>query len=449
MFERFTEDARQAVVLAQEEAVALHHGWIGTEHLLLGVLRADGDGARLLAGFGVDAAGVRDDVVRIVGRGEDDIDRDALATLGIDLDAVRERVERAFGPGALIRRRRCRRGGIGRHGPVHGARQEGARAHPARGDQPRRARPARRAPRPRARCARATASRRASCAERGVDPRRGARAHAPAATRPERDAVRCSGADATFGTLGRDVPSRHRHLHRAGARALERLGPAGLPAAALLRRRRPARGRDRAPAAARRDAPRRSRRGPRPARRAHPGRRRRHRPGDLRGRRPTRRRAARCPSATTSRSRSPAARSSATSRCWASAAGMQLMNVAARRHALQHLPESHGHHEHRRDPGSFDGADHDVRLDRRLARRPRRGRGRPRHEVPPPPGASTRVGEGFEVTGWSSSTSCPRPSRHPTRRFALGVQWHPEADETSRLIGALVAEAAAARNGRR
>ncbi|HEX6697531.1 MAG TPA: Clp protease N-terminal domain-containing protein [Solirubrobacteraceae bacterium] len=117
MFERFTQDARQAVVLAQEEAVALRHGWIGTEHLLLGVLRADGDGARLLAGFGLDAAGVRDDVVRIVGRGEDDIDRDALATLGIDLDEVRARVERAFGPGALIRRRRCRRGGVERRVP--------------------------------------------------------------------------------------------------------------------------------------------------------------------------------------------------------------------------------------------------------------------------------------------------------------------------------------------
>jgi ATP-dependent Clp protease ATP-binding subunit ClpA len=118
MFERFTKDAREAVVLAQEEAAALHHGWIGTEHVLLGVLRAGGDGARLLAGFGVDAAGVRDDVVRIVGRGEDDIDRDALATLGIDFDAVRERVERAFGPGALSRGGRCRRGGaIGPHVP--------------------------------------------------------------------------------------------------------------------------------------------------------------------------------------------------------------------------------------------------------------------------------------------------------------------------------------------
>jgi ATP-dependent Clp protease ATP-binding subunit ClpA len=77
------------------------------------VLRADGGGARLLAGFGVDAAGVREDVVGMVGRGEDDIDPAALATLGIDLEAVRERVERAFGPGALSRRGRCRRGGAG------------------------------------------------------------------------------------------------------------------------------------------------------------------------------------------------------------------------------------------------------------------------------------------------------------------------------------------------
>ncbi len=107
MFERFTEDARAAVVAAQAAATALHHGWIGTEHLLLGVLATGGDGARLLAGFGVDAAGVHADVERIIGRGEEDIDPEALATLGIDLDAVRERVERAFGPGALSRGRGC------------------------------------------------------------------------------------------------------------------------------------------------------------------------------------------------------------------------------------------------------------------------------------------------------------------------------------------------------
>ena len=117
MFERFTDEARQAIVLAQEEAAALHHGWIGTEHLLLGVLRTDGEGARLLKAFGVELAVVREDVVRIIGRGEEDIDRDALATLGIDLDAVRERVEKAFGPGALSRRERCRGGSFGGHVP--------------------------------------------------------------------------------------------------------------------------------------------------------------------------------------------------------------------------------------------------------------------------------------------------------------------------------------------
>jgi ATP-dependent Clp protease ATP-binding subunit ClpA len=113
MFERFSDEARQAVVLAQEEAGELRHGWIGTEHLLLGVLRADGDGARLLNELGIELASVREDVVRMIGRGEEDIDRDALATLGIDLDAVRERVEKAFGAGALSRRGGCGRGILG------------------------------------------------------------------------------------------------------------------------------------------------------------------------------------------------------------------------------------------------------------------------------------------------------------------------------------------------
>src|SRR3954451_9780683 len=42
--------------------------------------------------------------------------------------------------------------------------------------------------------------------------------------------------------------------------------------------------------------------------------------------------------------------------------GMQLMNVARGGTLLQHVPETHGHHEHRRNPGSFGGADHDGRL---------------------------------------------------------------------------------------
>jgi ATP-dependent Clp protease ATP-binding subunit ClpA len=116
MFERFTEAARAAVVGAEGHARALHHGWIGTEHVLLGLLDdADGRAARLLRdGFGIDAPWVRAEVERLVGRGEPDIDADALATLGIDLEAVRERVERTFGAGALSGRRRGRRAGSGR-----------------------------------------------------------------------------------------------------------------------------------------------------------------------------------------------------------------------------------------------------------------------------------------------------------------------------------------------
>jgi len=106
MFERFTDDARQVVVLAQGEAHALRHGWIGTEHLLLGVAdRPSGVGARILEGFRLDASTIREDIVRDVGVGDDfDLtDEEALRSLGIDLDEVRRAAEEAFGPGALER----------------------------------------------------------------------------------------------------------------------------------------------------------------------------------------------------------------------------------------------------------------------------------------------------------------------------------------------------------
>jgi ATP-dependent Clp protease ATP-binding subunit ClpA len=110
MFERFTEDARAVVGAAQVHARALTHGWIGTEHLLLGLLDdPDGRAARVLAQWDLGAGWARTEVERTVGQGEPDLDADALATLGIDLDEVRTRVERTFGPGALARRR-CRRG---------------------------------------------------------------------------------------------------------------------------------------------------------------------------------------------------------------------------------------------------------------------------------------------------------------------------------------------------
>src|SRR4051794_9479754 len=112
MFERFTQEARAVALGAQRHAAALDHGWIGTEHVLLALLDdPDSRPARALAPWGVRGDTVRADVERIVGRGEPGLDADALATLGIDLDAVRERAERTFGPGALSRARR--RGCIG------------------------------------------------------------------------------------------------------------------------------------------------------------------------------------------------------------------------------------------------------------------------------------------------------------------------------------------------
>ncbi len=70
MFERFTERARQVVVLAQEEARALQHDYIGTEHLLLGLLREEeGIAARVLESLGVTLDDVRQQVGRIVGTG--------------------------------------------------------------------------------------------------------------------------------------------------------------------------------------------------------------------------------------------------------------------------------------------------------------------------------------------------------------------------------------------
>ncbi len=72
MFERFTERARQVVVLAQEEARSLKHNYIGTEHLLLGLLREDeGVAARVFEKLDISVEEVRAAVVRIVGSGEE------------------------------------------------------------------------------------------------------------------------------------------------------------------------------------------------------------------------------------------------------------------------------------------------------------------------------------------------------------------------------------------
>jgi ATP-dependent Clp protease ATP-binding subunit ClpC len=72
LFERFTGRARQVVVLAEDEARALGHSYIGTEHLLLGLLREEeGLAARVLEGIDVTLEEARAQVVRIVGRGDE------------------------------------------------------------------------------------------------------------------------------------------------------------------------------------------------------------------------------------------------------------------------------------------------------------------------------------------------------------------------------------------
>jgi hypothetical protein len=73
VFERLTEHARHVVVRAQEEARRLKHDYVGTEHLLLGLLREEeGRAARVLASLGVTFENARRQVVRIVGAGEKD-----------------------------------------------------------------------------------------------------------------------------------------------------------------------------------------------------------------------------------------------------------------------------------------------------------------------------------------------------------------------------------------
>lgn len=102
MFETFTDRARKAVVEARNEAAELGHTVIGTEHLLLGMLRAgNGVAGVVLAEFGVTAEAVRDKVAPAGSRSEPVDPASALAAIGIDLGAVTEAIEASFGKGAL------------------------------------------------------------------------------------------------------------------------------------------------------------------------------------------------------------------------------------------------------------------------------------------------------------------------------------------------------------
>jgi ATP-dependent Clp protease ATP-binding subunit ClpA len=109
MFERFTDSARSMVTSARACARAFAHSGVGAEHLLLGALEDDqGIPAEVLRGLGVERSAV---MAQVESFGS--FDTEALRTVGIDLEHVRQQVEEAFGPGALNRTRRQRQGLFG------------------------------------------------------------------------------------------------------------------------------------------------------------------------------------------------------------------------------------------------------------------------------------------------------------------------------------------------
>jgi len=113
--------------------------------------------------------------------------------------------------------------------------------------------------------------------------------------------------------------------------------------------------------------------------------------------------------------------------------GMQLMNIARGGTLVQSLPE----HLHRRSVGTFDGNDHPVRLE--ASSLAARATGEVSHgTLSHHHQGIDRVGDGLRVTGWADEDELPEALEDPELQFALGVQWHPEADPESRVIAALV-----------
>lgn len=117
--------------------------------------------------------------------------------------------------------------------------------------------------------------------------------------------------------------------------------------------------------------------------------------------------------------------------------GMQVLNVAYGGTVEQHLPDMVGHEAHRPTPGVF--VDHEVRLEPgSLAARTAGSEltdVRSHHHQ-----GIREVGDGLSVTGWATGDDTVEAIEDPSHPFVLGVLWHPEEDEKSRIIKALVSE---------
>jgi ATP-dependent Clp protease ATP-binding subunit ClpA len=102
MFERFTDTARHLMVQAQKDARRLGHTYIGCEHLLIAAATSDEPVGAVLREHNITPERIEATLLGATGPLRD-LDKEALASIGIDLDAVRTKIEAEFGPDALTR----------------------------------------------------------------------------------------------------------------------------------------------------------------------------------------------------------------------------------------------------------------------------------------------------------------------------------------------------------
>ncbi len=124
--------------------------------------------------------------------------------------------------------------------------------------------------------------------------------------------------------------------------------------------------------------------------------------------------------------------------------GMQLLNVAYGGTLHQHLPDVLHHDQHRVLPAAF--ARHEVQIEAGSLAAAATGRQvesvmSHHHQGP------AQIGDALRVTGRSTIDDSPEAIEDPDARFLLGVLWHPEEDERSRVVGALVDAARERRRG--
>ena len=106
MFDQFTELAKRAVMASQDAALELGHDFIGTEHLLLGLVSTGGTAGEVLQEHGVELPQARAETVRLLAEAGipatgGQAAKDALSSLGIDVAEIQRRADDAFGPGAF------------------------------------------------------------------------------------------------------------------------------------------------------------------------------------------------------------------------------------------------------------------------------------------------------------------------------------------------------------